>query len=273
MSQLYFSSSRFRSYLPDWGIVLVLFFIFFYITEQIQPFERQFTINDPRLLHPFAKVERVSDHQLYFYSTVLPILIIMISSLLLGGNQFEKYHLAQKSILALLFSVSSVSVLTDILKVWIGNHRPDFIVRCGPKKGTPTNRMVNVAEVCTAPLGEAYLADGMKSTPSGHSSMAFAGLFFLSLWVIGQWKLLSRKASGRSQWHKGESTIANVIVACLPTLLATYIGLSRTQDYRHHFFDVGFGTFLGVLFASLSYWKYFGFTESTGEENDLVDYV
>lgn len=47
------------------------------------------------------------------------------------------------------------------------------------------------------------------------------------------------------------------MIAGLPILVAAYIALSRTQDYRHHFFDIGFGSAIGIVFAVIFYYKYF----------------
>lgn len=252
MLQLYFSSVRFRSYIPDWVTVIILIFIFFQVVEHWEPFHRQFYINDSKLLHPFATKQRVTDNQLYMYSTLIPGIIIVITSLFIAPTNVDKLHLIQLSLLGLLFSVSSVSVLTDILKCWIGNPRPDFVERCGPDPQTPLNTLVDIS-ICTSPLGPMYLFDGLKSTPLGHSSMAFGGLLYLSLWYIGQFQVLKRER------HR----MGLLLVAALPVLFAAYIALSRTQDYRHHFFDIGFGSLLGIVFAWFTHWKYFGKLIST----------
>ncbi|KAI3405805.2 hypothetical protein KGF56_001412 [Candida oxycetoniae] len=216
-------------------------------------------------MHPFATQERVTDNQLYILSTLIPMIVISILSLYLAPTNFDKLHLLQVSNLGLLFGVSAVSVLTDILKCWIGNPRPDFIDRCGPKEGTPLNVLFSISDqICTSPYGAKYLSDGMKSTPSGHSSMAFAGLVYLSLWLIGQFKLINRQ-------NELDNKLVFLIIVCLPILLASYIGLSRTQDYRHHFFDVCFGSGLGIVFAVVSYFKYFR-TLSDSKCNEPIDY-
>ncbi|KAI5969981.1 hypothetical protein CANMA_001021 [Candida margitis] len=260
MSQLYFTSARFKSYIPDWITVILLIYIFFQVVEHWEPFHRQFYINDPRILHPFATQQRVTDDQLYVYSTLIPSVIIIITSLFIAPTNVDKLHLIQLSLLGLLFSVSSVSVLTDILKCWIGNPRPDFIARCGPKPQTPLDMLVDIG-VCTSPLGDMYLSDGLKSTPSGHSSMAFGGLLYLSLWYIGQLQVLTREK------HR----MGLLLVSGLPIVFAAYIALSRTQDYRHHFFDIAFGSLLGIVFAWFSHWKYFG--KLTSSQSDGVDTI
>ncbi|EGW35135.1 uncharacterized protein SPAPADRAFT_130756 [Spathaspora passalidarum NRRL Y-27907] len=266
--QLYFTSDKFRQFIPDWIVVFILIGFFFQVTEVAQPFFRQFSINDPTISHPFAVRERVTDNELYVYSTIIPTIIIIVTCLYRGtaiqhsNTLFDKLHLSQVSCLGLWFSVVVTSVLTDIFKCWIGNPRPDFLERCGPAPNTPINKLVGI-EVCTAPLGDMYLSDGMKSTPSGHSSMSFAGLLYLSLWILGQFRMLTKNRSHISLGHW--------VVVLLPILFASYIGLSRTQDYRHHFFDIILGGLIGAAFACLSYFKYFNWL-SDEECNLPIDY-
>ncbi|KAI5964580.1 uncharacterized protein KGF55_001649 [Candida pseudojiufengensis] len=277
MSKLYFTSSKFKSYIPDWILLLISLILFFKYFEILKPFNRQFYINDPKLLHPFATIERVTDNQLYIYSTIIPIIIIIIVSIYLRTQRkfksfeninFEFLHFLQVSILGLLLSVTLVSIITDILKVWIGNPRPDFIARCGPKSGTPINTLVDVLDVCTAPIGEIYLLDGMKSTPSGHSSMSFAGLGFLSLWLLDVFNNLNfinnrdivdfNNNNPNSNKKSSNFQLIFKIICILPLIFASYIALSRTQDYRHHFFDIIFGGLLGLILCYTIYKKYFG---------------
>ncbi|CCG21130.1 hypothetical protein CORT_0A07450 [Candida orthopsilosis Co 90-125] len=248
------SSSQFKSYFPDWIIVAILRTIHNQFGKHWIPFQRLFHINDLSISHPYASTQRVGRFQLYLYSTYIPCVIIIFLSISRGSSVHSRLRLSQVSLLGLLFSVSAVSVLTDILKCWIGNPRPDFIARCGPALETPVDTLVGLS-VCTSPLGNKHLYDGLRSTPSGHSSMAFAGLLFLSLWIFNQYGILARV-----KYRAGL-----IIVSCLPVLVASYIAISRTQDYRHHFFDVIFGSSLGIVFAWFSHWKYFGNYSEVGE--------
>lgn len=248
--QLYFNSPKFKKFIPDWITTIVLILIFFNILERALPFSRQFQLNDPKISHPFAHQERVTDNQLYIYSTLLPALIISGISLYLPSSRFEKVHLLQVSCLGLLFCVSITCCITDILKCWISNHRPDFLARCGVTEVAKTggNALLDLS-ACSSPLGDMYLLDGMKSTPSGHSSMSFAGLGYLSLWLIGQLRLL----------HQRKNLAIWGMAVGAPILFACWIALSRTQDYRHHFGDIIIGGILGAVFAVVSYLKYFNF--------------
>eukprot|EP00834_Sanchytrium_tribonematis_P009198 NODE_1758_length_613_cov_0.396887.p1 type:complete len:169 gc:universal NODE_1758_length_613_cov_0.396887:611-105(-) len=73
-----------------------------------------------------------------------------------------------------------------------------------------------------------------QSFPSGHSSMSFAGLTFLSLFI----------------WHfRWKFLLFAKLFATLPLILAAFIALSRLVDNHHHPFDVIFGSLLGILGA------------------------
>lgn len=238
----------------DWLTVAIFIVLFFYYFEYLQPFQRQFRLDDSTLQHPFAKVERVTDNELYLYCSLVPTAVIGVVQFLrtklcgpVSGGASENWSLSatNRALLGLWVSVVAAACVTDVLKVWIARPRPDFLERCGAVAGTPLHTYVST-KVCTAPLGQMYVADGMKSTPLGHLSMAFAGLFYLTLWL------------GRHGRFPKASALTTFIVRTLPSLLAAYIAFSRTQDYRHHFFDVVLGLTIGILFAWGCYVKYHG---------------
>ena len=74
------------------------------------------------------------------------------------------------------------------------------------------------------------ILDGRRSFPSGHSSTAFAGMMFLSLWIAGMtgaW-CLSQPTSGGSFLH---SKLARLVLSLLPLVFATWVAVSRMEDY------------------------------------------
>lgn len=215
---------------------------FFGYFERSQPFYREFKLSDPRLQHPFAEQERVSGIQLFILCTFVPMMAIF------GVHALKrKLTLLLKSVHATIvgmwISLAVAAVFSDILKNWIGNPRPDFLERCGAKMGTNKNVYVDIS-VCTAPLGLRRVADGMKLTPSSHSSMMFAVMFYLFVWLgegghiqkINMWI-----------WQ---------LLRIIPLLLSCYVSFSRTQDYRHHFFDIFLGLTIGITVGWLLYKKY-----------------
>lgn len=254
--RLYFALGKFRIHVADWFVVGILLAFFFLVAETAHPFHRQFEVNNPKLSHPFAESERITDNQLYLLTCILPSILLTFFLLLNGKTNFERLHLAQVTNLGFWLTIAAVGVITDLLKVWISNPRPDFLQRCGvdPKI---TSGLVDVL-VCLAPLGEMYLWDGLKLTPSGHSSFAFAGLGFLSLWLMGQYKV----------WEN-HVPLWKPIGAMMPLTLASYIALSRSQDYRHHLFDISFGSCIGAIGAWLGYHRYFPSVASDNSEQPI----
>jgi diacylglycerol diphosphate phosphatase/phosphatidate phosphatase len=73
-------------------------------------------------------------------------------------------------------------LITDIIKNTVGRPRPDLISRCRPQKGTPEHELLTIS-ICTQ-TNEHILQEGWRSFPSGHSSFAFAGLGFLTLYAL-----------------------------------------------------------------------------------------
>lgn len=218
------------------GVLFVLYFVVYWI----EPFQRQFYVNDLTISHPFAEHERVTSGALFFYASWVPISLIAIISIIITKPR-NKIFVTYISLVGLVISVFTTSVLTDLLKNFIGRHRPDFLSRCVPKEGTPIDVLVYAKDVCTTD-NLSRLQDGFRTTPSGHSSISFAGLFYLSLWLGGQFVVTNAKVGS---WR--------TIVAGLPTVGAALIALSRTEDYRHHFVDILIGSSIGLVIA---YWSY-----------------
>ncbi|TID24738.1 hypothetical protein CANINC_002994 [Pichia inconspicua] len=223
--------------------VLIIIADYFYF-ETIQPYQRQFTINDLTISHPFAQVERVSGPALLLWIIVLPCTVIPIVTLLLTPRPF-KIYVTYISLLGVFISMGTCTFVTDVLKNWIGRCRPDFLARCVPIASAKPDVLYFAKEVCTTK--DMYtLMDGFRTTPSGHSSMSWASFGYVSMWLNGQ---LDCRHVHKGAWRS--------LIAFLPCLLAFYVALSRTQDYRHHFVDIIIGSLLGAFIAWWSYRRYF----------------
>lgn len=68
---------------------------------------------------------------------------------------------------------------------------------------------------------------------------SFAGLSFLSLYLSGKIKVFDRRGHA-----------AKLCVVLLPLLIASLVGVSRVDDYRHHWQDVFAGGLLGSSIAN-----------------------
>lgn len=133
------------------------------------------------------------------------------------------------------------------LKNAIGKPRPDLIDRCQPREGSadPLPFGLSTSAICTQ-TNNRILKDGFRSFPSGHSSTAFGGLFYLSLYLAAKLHIMD---------SRGE--VWKLFVVLTPTLGAALVAGSRIMDARHHPFDVISGSLIGMLFAWAAYRQYF----------------
>jgi diacylglycerol diphosphate phosphatase/phosphatidate phosphatase len=178
---------------------------------------------------------------LFLYALGIPALLLLLTSLILPNRSAHKTHVV---LLGLCLSLLTTSFLTDIFKNAIGRPRPDLIARCKPDPSTPHNTLVTI-DVCTEKDGH-LLQDGWRSYPSGHSSFAFAGLGWLSLFLASQTHCLRPRAS-----H------ITVLLCLAPLVGAALIAISRLEDYRHDVFDVVSGSVLGAVVTTFNWRRYF----------------
>lgn len=174
-----------------------------------------------------------------------------------------KYNLKMRIIatsMGLLFALLLSIQVTHFIKHFVGRPRPDFLSRCA---GDPRDfskivfdhRYKGGIKECPNP-NKKVVKDGRRSFPSGHSSSSFAGLGFLGIWMLGQ--LNAMDGRGRS-WR--------TMVSMVPLAAATYISLSRIQDYRHHWDDVLVGSLIGIICALVGHLVYVGVPRVLGNEH------
>ncbi|KAG6179785.1 hypothetical protein E4U22_004306 [Claviceps purpurea] len=224
---------------PEYVGFLILIGAWTALALFVTPFHRMFYINDLRISYPHALHERVSVFWLFLYAFVTPLAILIFHNLI------SKAPLAKHEVTYLPFAISLVltSFLTDIVKNAVGRPRPDLLDRCHPAETTKPNVLVNM-EVCET-KDSFKLQDGWRSFPSGHSSFAFAGLGYLSLYLAGQLHVFHHPAGGRD--------LGRALLCLSPLIGAALVAISRCEDYRHDVYDVCVGSVLGM---SVAYWSY-----------------
>ncbi|KAH8726902.1 phosphatidic acid phosphatase type 2/haloperoxidase [Phaeosphaeriaceae sp. PMI808] len=256
------------SYIIDYLIIVVLIGVFT-IIDKIPPFHQPFSLENYTLHYPFATKERVSVPWLCVYVVFAPAVIIGIYTMVIDGlfsHQKDlptgragikrlsgRYRFKDRlwelncGILGLGLAVGAAFTITGALKNAIGKPRPDLIDRClvNLDKIDKTPRKLQTYLICDQ-TNNYILSDGFKSFPSGHSSVSFAGLFYLSLYLAAKLHVLDAKGE---VWRS--------FVVMVPTLGAALITGTRIMDARHHPFDVISGALLGILVAWASYRQYF----------------
>lgn len=211
------------SYLIDWGASLAVAGGGLALLL-IEPPNRSFSLNDPSIAQS-RHDNTISTALAGGLSAGIPLAIIGLSQIWVqSGHDF--HHAA----LGLFESLSLTFFATNLIKVTVGRLRPDFLERCQP----------NAQLTCT---GDAEsIREGRRSFPSGHTSTAFAGGMFLSLYLWGKLKPLGKNGAF---WK--------VFLSISPLFGATMMGVSRIIDNRHHWEDVLVGALLGIGFSWLAY--------------------
>ncbi|KAL8690008.1 MAG: hypothetical protein Q9224_004508 [Gallowayella concinna] len=248
-------------------VALMFFLIAFYALDAVEPYHQHFSLRNYTLQYPFAVHERVPVPLLFALNSLLPAIIIALYALVIDGlfshqkqaaprdehRTLGKYRLKDRlwefncGLLGLLLSQGAAFVITGALKNATGKPRPDLIDRCRPEQGSADPLVYGLSNIsiCTQE-NHKILKDGFRSFPSGHSSSAFAGLFYLSIYLAAKMHVLD---------NRGE--VWKTFIVMIPTLAAALIAVSRIMDARHHPFDVISGSMLGMLVAWGAYRQYF----------------
>jgi len=229
------------SYTPDWILTIFLAAVFFALNS-VPGFRRSFSLSDTSLRHPYAVKERVPDLGLYLICFVAPLMLQPVVNLITVRSWWDWHN----STLGLILGLALTGAITQFTKITVGRPRPDIIDRCIPIQGSadPTYGL-STAAICTQ-TDAAILRDGFRSFPSGHSSLSFAGLGFLSFYLAGKVHLFDRRGHTGKAW-----------LSLTPLAGAALVAISRTMDYRHHWHDVLAGSALGLTLSYFSYRQYY----------------
>lgn len=229
------------TYAVDWLVLIILGGICFGI-DQVEPFKREFSVNDETISYPLAPAETLSMLNCILVTALGPFIIISLVAVFLVKSGYD-WH---QAVLGLALSCVLTLLLTEILKITVGRHRPDFLSRCNLPSGTKNPEFGLLTIKNCRQASKTVLLDGLKSFPSGHSSQSFAGLTFLSLYLAGKLRVFD-----------GQGYPIKLVLTLAPVLLAMLIAISRTTDYRHHWQDVTIGSFIGFSMAFISYRQYY----------------
>ncbi|RUS28521.1 phosphatidic acid phosphatase type 2/haloperoxidase [Jimgerdemannia flammicorona] len=193
-------------------------------------------------MYPYAEHEKVPTGLLVVVCFIVPLVVISCIALLIQKSPFDLHN----GVMGLLLSLALTIMVTEVVKLSVGRPRPDFLDRCKPIPGSVDPPLGLSNSTICMPTDKYILSDGFKSFPSGHSSMSFGGLAYLSFYLAGKLHVFDQ----RGHTYKG-------FIFALPMVGAALIAISRTEDYRHHWQDVTFGGIIGVVFAYFSYHQYY----------------
>jgi diacylglycerol diphosphate phosphatase/phosphatidate phosphatase len=207
-------------FLVDWVLILGLLVTELIVTTFfLSPYDRYLPPNDPTVSYPLLD-DIVPTWSLAFVDVLGPIVIFLFLQIWMrSGHDF--HHACLGLLQALVFTM----IFTDSIKFAAGRYRPDYLARVS------SNSSASV------------LRDGRQSFPSGHSSVSFAAMVYLSLYLAGKLGLYRRY--GGSAWK--------AIVCLFPLAVATTVAVSRVRDYHHDFSDILAGSLLGAGMGIMAY--------------------
>lgn len=216
---------------------------------------------------------------------------------------FVRLLISPSSWMGLGLSFALAFVITQGIKNLIGKPRPDLLSRCQPDLSniaahvvggygqdiSPSWTLVS-SSICTQT--DSYtLNDGFRSFLSGHSSMAWSGLLYLSLWLSSKLNLSipyfhprsmieEKKAaeaeadeSNRLPMHNEEDVpttptppyeraaappLFGIVLFVIPISVAFWVSSTRYVDFKHGGIDIVSGSFLGIVTAWLGFRLYHG---------------
>lgn len=199
-------------------------------------------------------------------------------------------------------SFATTTIIFTQVKNLTGKPRPNFLQLCQPnleniaahtvggfgQSISPLWVMVDV-DICQQP-DRNWLKDGFRSFPSGYTSgesilcvvssplklfaVAFAGLWYLSLWLSAKFNVVIPFRNTRQRQSQNDDTVEPLVevdegprrqsppqeqpaagplyllfLPYIPLGLAIFIGGTRYFDFRNHGFDVLTGAVLGTVTA------------------------
>ncbi|RPA89585.1 PAP2-domain-containing protein [Choiromyces venosus 120613-1] len=256
----------FKRKLPN-RVVLSVFVLIFSALDLAEPYHQHFSLNNESIQYPFAEHERIPALWAGVIACLFPLVFIIFWTMLIDG--LYSHHKPPNSrrrilgnngvwtmsdrlwemncgILGLGLSAAAAIVITGALKNTTGKPRPDLIARCKPTEGASNIPVFGLANYTICTGDKTLLKDGFKSWPSGHSSIAFAGLGYLSLFLAGKLHVFDTR---------GE--VWKTMLVLIPLLAASLIAVSRIMDARHHPFDVITSSIMGFFVAYVAYRQYF----------------
>ncbi|KAI8629095.1 acid phosphatase/Vanadium-dependent haloperoxidase [Xylariaceae sp. FL1651] len=206
------------SYVFDW-LILIIVGLIGYFLGNVTPNKRPFSLQDPNISFPVTEHETVTSTLLLIFNSIVPIGVILIVALvfvpgrtvpegtpasLIWRRKLWELHIGW---LGLALSLVSAWIVTQGMKNLFGKPRPDLLSRCMPdvanvmqyvvgfsspslatSGGGSYNGQLVSANICTNP-DKAFLDDGFRSYPSGHSSSSAAGLIYLSFFLASKFAI------------------------------------------------------------------------------------
>jgi membrane-associated phospholipid phosphatase len=164
------------------------------------PWEMEFVERNAYLSLGY-KDSTISNVVLGLLSLVTPFLLVVLVGRVVGVPGAPPTHrftwsLVLRNACHVSTTVAAVNIITNVFKMTVGEHRPNFFAACDYKGyaaalASGNFSEYNAATIPGAPGDLAHCAadpltirEAQLSFPSGHASLSFAGLGFLFFWFL-----------------------------------------------------------------------------------------
>jgi membrane-associated phospholipid phosphatase len=261
----------------------------------VTPYHRPFSLVDLAISYPYVANDEISTALLVVLSLILPAVVIALVTALfvpafsrssLRDQQYWKRKLWEFNAgwMGLGLSFALAFFITTGIKNLIGKPRPDLLARCQPDLNNIAAHVVGgygqdisqrwtlvSSSICTT-TDHKLLDEGFRSFLSGHSSMSWSGLLYLSLWLASKFNMLipylghgtPAKRNDEDEFEQEARTRAaappvfGAIIVLIPVCLAFFICSTRYVDFKHQGIDIFSGSVLGIITAWIGFRWYHG---------------
>lgn len=234
-------------------VVVVVLFIILGSSLIISNRERLFFEQDPSLSFYNVKdgeyYDQIPTHILY--AIIIPIsfgiviITLFINRITWTDKEFSRNKMGVHHCIDLGLALLATACATQTIKNVVGRPRPSFYYLCNYKgyadavnsgnftlysQRTQFMALGNYNEC----LNQNGKPDAISSFPSGHTSIAFSGMFYTVLILC-------------KMFHITDFCTIEAALCFSPLLLATYIAITRVQDFKHHEDDIMGGFIIGMI--------------------------
>lgn len=175
--------------------------------------------------------ETVTTVELGLLCVLLPLAVIALVQTYYARqvSRWPAKHDVHNALLTLLQSALTVILVTEVTKRYVGRYRPSYYA------------------IAAADKSDHALKDAHWSYPSGHASVSFCCMTFVTLYLLGKTKA----------FVKGPGQFPTVLGCLSFMFLAGYVSATRLVDYKHNPSDVNAGAFIGLSIGAIIYHLHF----------------
>lgn len=289
-------SRVFWSYTVDWLLIVVATLVALLLAN-VPPDSHTFCLLDISLSYPHREQPKVPLWLLIILTVILPVICIVACTLFAQQSPIPANRATESArcesnriwqlnagLLGLGVSLATSTIIYTGVKNLSGKPRPDFLSICQPNLdkvdaytvggyGREYSRLWVMVDrgICQQP-DKMWLNDALRSFPSGYATIAFAGLWYLSLWFCSRFGVTlpashytvlrndREREDHMSLLGDGHNSALNITKPSAPSLLflflpyvplglAIFIAGTRYFDFRNHGFDVIAGAAVGAVTA------------------------